>query len=147
MDDEEPDYEKFKFFSGYLTVTDPLDFEEKKIIVPVPFLRHQLRYIYDENGKLLTTTFGDGNKDVVVGQTFKLDIEPGIIPDITPGGEYKVLGYTRAGPALRHDYDTRRITSDILGGRYKRKRSTKRRKRHTKSKRRKNRRTRRHRKH
>lgn len=145
MSDEEIDYDKFKFFSGFLVVTDPLDFEKKKIIVPVPFLRHKIRYIYDKNGKLLTTTFGDGDKDIVVGETFKMDIEPGIIPDITPGVEYKVLDYKRAGPALRHDYDTRHITSDILGGRFKRKHSIKRRKRNTKSKRRKNKRTRRYR--
>jgi hypothetical protein len=136
--------DNFEFFSGVLVVTDPLDYENKKILVPVPFLRHQLRYIYDKNGKLLTRDIGDGKQDVVIGDNLRLDIEHGVLPDITPGVEYKVLEYRRTGPTLHKSYDTRRVTSPDLnyGGARKRKRSKSNKKSKSKSKNRKTRRTR-----
>jgi hypothetical protein len=137
---DEHNFDNFKFISGYFIVTDPLDYENKKIIVPYPFVKHTIRYVLDKNGNILA--IGTGKKKVYIGDTIKMDIEPGVLPDITPGGEYRIIDYkTRDEKVLEQDYDTRRVReTDIeYGGRRSRKRSH-RKSKHNKSKRSKSRR-------
>ena len=134
MSDEDY-YDNFVFQSGYFILTDPLDYENKKLILPFPFVKHNIRRVLDKNGKILA--IGTGTKNASVGDTFRFDLEPGIIPDITPGTEYKIIDYkNKDEKVLEQDYDTRRIReTDIeFGGRRSRKR------RHRKSKRNKSRR-------
>ena len=119
---EEHNYDNFFFQSGYFIVSEPLDYDNKKIIVPFPFVRNTIRHILDKNGKILA--IGTGTKNVTVGDTFKFDLEPGVLPDIMPGVEYKIIDYkNKHEKILEQNYDTRRIreTGIEFGGRKRRK--------------------------